>query len=500
MIKSDWTYLGLFFIALFSLVLIAEIFRKLFHWQPEASRKFVHVFTGILVSLTPFALQSMWPMLILGTLFTILDFVAIRKNLFRGMHGTKRHSYGTVFYPLSFVILVVLLWDNDKLILVTAMLIMAIADALASLVGERVKHPIHLEFGFEAKSVQGSLTMLVSTFMIVALCSLALPQFTPIQLTALQVIWYAVLVAIIATACEVISLHGSDNLTVPLGAAFTMHYLFHHTPGDALFFTLGIILSLLAAIMSFRFKFLDTGGAIGAFLLGVVVFGIGRLAFTIPILTFFITSSVISNIGKGHKQKLITIFEKTGKRDLWQVLANGGLAGALVLTWNYYHLDIFYIFFLGALAAVTADTWATEIGVLSRTKPVSILNFKTVPPGTSGGITLIGTAGAAAGSLLLVITGWLTAPPSSVRIIDNKEFVIIMLAGLLASFVDSFLGATVQAKYRCQVCNKITEKTRHCQQPAVHIGGYIWINNDMVNLFCAVSSILFLLVIRSIVL
>ncbi len=494
--RSDWNYLVLFSIALFSLVILAEILRKLFPRDAESSRKFVHISTGILISLTPFALQSMWPMLILGTLFAVLDLVAIRKNLFRGMHGTKRRSYGTVFYPLSFVILVMLLWDTDKLILVTAMLIMAIADALASIVGEKVQHPIHLDFGFEAKSVQGSITMFLATFVIVTICSLLLPQFTTIQLSLLQALWYAALVAIISTACEIISLYGSDNLTVPLGAAFTMHYLYYHTQTDAFFFTLGIALSLLMAILSYRFKFLDTGGAIGAFLLGVVVFGIGRLAFTIPILTFFITSSIISNIGKGHKQKLVTIFEKTGKRDLWQVLANGGLAGALVLAWNYYSLDIFYIFFLGALAAVTADTWATEIGVLSRTKPVSILNLKPVSPGASGGITLTGSAGAAAGSLALVLSGWLTAPHNSTRIIGGREFVLIIIAGIMASFVDSYLGATIQAKYKCPVCNKITEKTRHCQQSTIHIKGYKWINNDLVNFFCATSSIIFLLLFR----
>jgi len=129
MISSDWIFLGFFFIALISLVLLSEFLRIWLKWRPESSRKFVHVFTGILISITPFVLQSMWPMVILGTLFAVFDFIAVQKNFMRGMHNTKRKTLGTVFYPISFVILVLLLWEDDKLILITSMLIMAIADA-----------------------------------------------------------------------------------------------------------------------------------------------------------------------------------------------------------------------------------------------------------------------------------------------------------------------------------------------------------------------------------
>lgn len=276
MISSDWIFLGVFFVALLSLVLIAELLRIWLKWPPESSRKFVHVFTGIVVSVTPFVLQSMWPMVVLGTLFAVFDFFAIQKNFMRGMHNTRRKTFGTVFYPLSFVILVFLLWEHDKLILVTAMLIMAIADALAAVVGEKATKPIHINFGFEDKTVQGSLTMFAATFCLVAGILFLFPQLTDSVYTGVQIFWIAAVVAIIATACEIISLKGSDNLTVPLGSAFVMQYMLHHSINDGLLFTLGLILSLIVALLSFRLKFLDTGGSIGAFLLGTLVFGVGR--------------------------------------------------------------------------------------------------------------------------------------------------------------------------------------------------------------------------------
>ncbi|MBN2410426.1 DUF92 domain-containing protein [candidate division KSB1 bacterium] len=491
MISSDWIFLGFFFIALLSLVLVSEVLRIWLKWPPESSRKFVHVFTGILVSITPFVLLSMWPMVILGTLFAVFDFFAIQKNFMRGMHNTKRKTYGTVFYPASFVILVLLLWEQDKLVLVTSMLIMAIADALAAVVGEKAVKPLHINIGFEDKTVQGSATMFLASFCIVVCTLLLFPQLSNSQYTTVQIFWIAAIVAVFATACEVISLKGSDNLTVPLGSAFVMQYLLYHSINDGLFFTLGLILSFFVVILSFKLKFLDTGGAIGAFLLGTLVFGVGRWPFTVPILTFFVLSSFLSKIGQKSKLKFTSEIEKSGKRDIWQVLANGGLAGILVLAWNYFPFDIFYLLFIGALAAVMADTWGTEIGVLSKIKPVSILTFKPVAKGASGGITFLGTAGSLFGAFILVVTGFGFSPHSSLPIIGMSEFIILLVSGLLASLVDSLLGATVQAKYTCHVCNKSTENRIHCGRETILTCGYRWINNDVVNFFCALSGILF---------
>jgi uncharacterized protein (TIGR00297 family) len=183
------------------------------------------------------------------------------------------------------------------------------------------------------------------------------------------------------------------------------------------------------------------------------------------------------------------VFEKSGCRDLWQVLANGGIAGVLVIFWYFFPNPMLFLLFIGSLAAVTADTWGTEIGVLSKTQPVSILTLKPVPLGTSGGISLIGSIGALAGSLVLVGVGALSSPYHSSQLIKAGEFSLLTLAGFGAGMFDSFLGATLQAQYQCEVCHKMTEKKNHCQNPSRLLRGHPWMNNDVVNILCALAGV-----------
>ena len=488
---SDWAFFGLFFIALFALIGVAELVRRVMHWSPEATRKSVHIITGLLVATTPFVLKSMWPMLVLAGIFIVLNYVAIRMGAFKSMHSTERPTYGTVFYPLAFFILVVLLWQNNPLILVTTILILAFADALAAIVGENLKKAKEFFLAAEKKSVQGSAAMFAATLVITFACLFIFKKLHTGEITVFVALWIAMAVALFATVCEAVSVSGSDNLTMPLGAAFVMHYMLHHSQTDAAVFTLGMFLALIVALVSYRAKFLDAGGAAVTFLLGTVIFGVGRWTFSAPILAFFFLSSLLSKLGRKRKRQVVGIFEKSSCRDLWQVLANGGIAVALLFLWNYFPDNFWYLLFLGSLAAVTADTWGTEIGILSKSIPRSIINFKKVPIGASGGITVLGTAGAALGSLILVTVGWLFSPHASPRTMGGYEFAIVLIAGLLASLVDSVLGATVQAQYRCPACGKTTEKTLHCNAQVTQLQrGFRWINNDVVNAFCALSGVL----------
>ncbi len=488
---SDWTYLLLFTLAILITLAVSELIRRIMNWSPEATRKLVHMFVGVLVATTPFVLHSMWPMVIIGVAFAVLDFWAIRFGFFKGMHGTSRITYGTVFYPISFVILTLTLWENHKLILVCAMLIMAISDAMAAIVGERVKKPIEFSLGPEKKSVQGSIAMFLTTLIII-LGSLEIANALQlISLTNFNMIWIAVVVSIVATMAETISAQGSDNLTVPLGAAFTMYYMLNESMYDITIFTVGMALAAVIGFVSFRLRFLDKGGSVALFLLGTLVFGVGRWTFSAPILAFFVFSSVLSKVGKTRKLTLMNVFEKSSQRDAAQVLANGGVAGLMLVLWYYSKNDLFYVFYIASLAAVTADTWATEIGVMAKGQPRSILTFKPVPMGTSGGVSLLGTSGALLGSAVLVAVGFMFSPHSSPRAVGLSEAGIILLAGLFASMVDSLLGATVQAQFQCPICGKVTEKKNHCQNRKTRFAhGWRWVNNDVVNGLCAASGVL----------
>ncbi len=486
---SDWYISGCFVAALIFVLVFAKIIKRVSNCSPETIRKIVHITTGLLIAITPFFFQSKWTLLAIAGVFLLAVTFAVYKQWLPEIHGTARLSWGTVFYPASFIILVYFLWDHFKLVLITAMLILALADALAAIVGQNIKAPKMLKFGSDEKSIQGSITMFISTVVIVFACLNWYPLQQELTTTYLSRLWIAVLVGVIATACELVSYKGSDNLTVPLGSAFTLYYLVSHSSGDILCFSVGAILALLVAVISVKAGFLSPTGAVATFCLGTLVFGIGRIAFTIPILAFFILSSLLSKVGKNLKQNTSDIVEKGGCRDICQVFANGGVAGLLLLVWFFTENDIFYLLFVASLASVMADTWATEIGVFSKSTPRSVITFRHVPAGTSGGITLLGTLGAVLGALVLIGLSSLSGPHHSPGILGLKESVALLTAGIAACFLDSILGATVQAINVCPVCNKNTEKTIHCNgQETRHARGLPWMTNDVVNVLCAVSG------------
>ena len=491
MTANDRVFFLIFAAAIAAILTLSELIRRLFHWSPEDTRKMVHMFVGVLVAATPFVLDSMWPMVILGILFTVVDFVAVRHGFFKGMHGTARHTYGTVFYPISFVILTLTLWHNHKLILVTAMMIMAISDAVAAIVGEHARSPRLLYFGPEQKTLQGSGAMFAATFVIVMIALQAAVHIGVRELPWYRIVSVAAVVAVVAMTSEVISAQGSDNLTVPLGSAFALYFMLTESPEHTARFVVGMGLAAAMALVSFRLRFLNGGGSVALFLLGTLVFGVGGWMFAVPILVFFLVSSVLSKMGKKRKDKLENVFEKGSRRDVGQVLANGGIAGLMLVFWYFAENNFFYVLYIAALAAVTADTWATEIGVMARGNPRSILTFKPVAMGASGGISVLGTSGALLGSLLLAAVGWLCSPHASPRTFGVREAVIVLFAGLIASLVDSLLGATVQAQFQCPTCGKMTEKRIHCSnQRTAFVRGFLWINNDVVNGLCALAGVM----------
>ncbi|MGQ9855036.1 MAG: hypothetical protein ACUVTG_16735, partial [Candidatus Oleimicrobiaceae bacterium] len=271
---SDWTLLPVFFFALVALIGLAEVLRRLLGGSAEITRKAVHVLTGVLVAGTPFIFRSMAPMAVLGGLFVVINLVAVRKGLLKGMHGTQRQTYGTVFYPLAFLILLLLLWHGHKTVFVAAMLIMALADAGAAIVGENLRRPHEYRLAEEKKSLEGSATMFVVTLAVVVGVLLWLGRGEGFALTLPLALWVGVVVAVVATMCEAVSAMGSDNVSVPLGSAFVMHYMLTRSADDRIAFSVGILLALVVALVSVRVRFLNASGAAVTFVLATLVFGV----------------------------------------------------------------------------------------------------------------------------------------------------------------------------------------------------------------------------------
>lgn len=266
---------------------------------------------------------------------------------------------------------------------------------------------------------------------------------------------------------------------------------------------IGLMSGVGIAGLAYRARSLDLSGAVAAGVLGTIVFGLGGPAWAIVLLTFFITASSLSVIFKRRKSGIAEDFAKGSRRDAGQVLANGGVSGAMALAYfllslvNPQHplLPAIWAGFAASLAAANADTWATELGVLNPRLPVSLRNFQRVPGGTSGAISFVGTLAALAGSALVAgvavltgLAGWM--PIGGMGL--GGQFVLISLAGLMGAMVDSALGAWVQAMYHCPTCQKETERhpLHGCGTETSLTRGIVWLQNDWVNAACTLSAAL----------
>ena len=257
---------------------------------------------------------------------------------------------------------------------------------------------------------------------------------------------------------------------------------------------IGFILAILIASISYWLGFLSGSGALAACGLGTVVFGLGGLSWAVVLMGFFISSSVLSKLFKKTKLSFEEKFSKSSRRDLWQVWANGGVAGVFVIFHVVFPDQVWpWLAFCGSLAAANADTWATELGVLSKSKPVSLISGKPLEPGSSGGVSWLGTGSALIAAFMIAILTILFWPSNLTQLTESSTWLILVAissAGLLGSLVDSFLGASVQAMFYCPHCEKETEKNpiHSCGRETSYYKGWKWMNNDWVNTFCALTG------------
>jgi len=250
-------------------------------------------------------------------------------------------------------------------------------------------------------------------------------------------------------------------------------------------FLIGLLLGLAISYLAWRAGTLTRSGAWAAALTGGLIFGLGGFPWAVLLLTFFISSSALSRTFTRRKAGLKEKFAKSSRRDWGQVFANGGLGALLAVAHLLFAGQEWpWVAFVGAMAAVNADTWATELGVVSRTPPRLITNGRVVERGASGGITLLGNLAALGGAALIGLLGGAFPTPAGFLTL----FGVATLGGMAGALFDSVLGATVQAIYTCPTCDKETE--RHplhlCGTETVPLRGWRWLNNDLVNLSASV--------------
>ncbi len=247
----------------------------------------------------------------------------------------------------------------------------------------------------------------------------------------------------------------------------------------------GLVFGVGIAAIAYRVHALSLSGALAAACLGWVVFGLGGWSATAILLAFFLSSSGLSFAFGKQKRGLSEKHSKGNRRDAMQVFANGGVAGiCMILLTIFPSQSWLWVGYCASFAAANADTWASELGVLSKTKPRLITTGKEVEMGTSGAVSVVGSIAALAGALVIALVSSWVSP------IQSNAILWITLVGFFGSMVDSILGATVQAVYYCQSCSKETERhpLHSCQNPTRLVRGVAWLDNDVVNGFCTLSA------------
>jgi uncharacterized protein (TIGR00297 family) len=262
--------------------------------------------------------------------------------------------------------------------------------------------------------------------------------------------------------------------------------------GEILAAVVGLLVNTGAAVAAGRRGSLTPSGVVAAALVGTAIFAAGGLGFWLMLMLFFLSSTGLSRAGKARKRDLERLHEKGSRRDAMQVIANGGIAAVAIVAARFTGTWWLAVAAADGLAAANADTWASELGVLSRQPPRSIITWKRLEPGVSGGVSTMGTLAGVAGSLVialwyLVVSRWIGAWPAGDPGAAGPLFrassvlvpgLIVLVAGIAGTTIDSILGAAIQAQYLAADGSR-TEKRA---QDHDLVRGLRFVTNDVVNL------------------
>lgn len=190
------------------IIVFAKFFKKI---GKEVSRKFIHIMLSNWWFIAMYFFENALWASIVPLSFVVINYISYKKNLISVMERESQDGLGTVYYAISLLILAIITFGitNKPEIGLCSVLIMGYGDGLAAVIGKRVKS-YEYKIGNTKKTLVGSLTMFVITFIIIAIYL----GTTGINLWAIK----SIVTAIILTIIEAVSTKGTDNITIPISA------------------------------------------------------------------------------------------------------------------------------------------------------------------------------------------------------------------------------------------------------------------------------------------
>ncbi len=160
-----------------------------------------------------------------------------------------------------------------------------------------------------------------------------------------------------------------------------------------------VVAVALAAVL---LNAIDARGFLACAIVGFAIVYGGGLQWFFIVAVFFILGVAFTLYKYGYKRKIGGAQGKGGARNWPHILANGGFASIVAMLNLLIPGSAMAALFLGAISTSAADTAATELGLLSHSKPRLITNpSKIVAPGTSGGVSPLGFVGAGLASFVI---------------------------------------------------------------------------------------------------
>lgn len=275
---------GLIYIAIFGTASAAHI---LFPKSFEISRKTAHFLAGIAALSFPYIFQSHITIFILSFLFIIFITVTKLKKALNSIHGVKRISFGSYLYPVSIYITFLLAADNPPFYFIS-ILVLAVSDAAAALIGERYG-TIKFDMGGNVKTLEGT----ISFFLVSFLC-VQIPMLVLTDINELSVIIVSITIALVVTGLELISLAGTDNIFIPLGT----YYLLYKVSARSLEANVETIMQLLLAVILVaaifgNIRYINFSGKIAILLLSFSSLAVAYYEWFLPVMLFNIGFAVL---------------------------------------------------------------------------------------------------------------------------------------------------------------------------------------------------------------
>lgn len=467
------------------LVTYAYIFLLIFGLGPlikkffngNVSRKIIHICLFMVWFFIDYFFKNTIHQIIIPISFLIINALSYKFKLFKAIEKEEDNHLGTIYFAITVSIMLIISYFIPALYMYSGVgvICLTFGDGYASLIGGQFKS----KKIYNNKSILGFISCIIGTF-------IGLLMFKYISFNELDIV-FIILLSFIVGIVELVD-YGLDNFTVSL-VPFILGIIITYLPYNNELFIYSLILAISIFFLVFLSKSITYYGSLMAMIIVFVFAFFGGVYPSVYLIISYLIAFIIGIIRKVINKNNGVILNKKG-RSFIQIFVNGfvGLIGVIL---SYFIDDKYLVLAYLSIGGCLIDSISSDIGRLSKKDPYDFIKMKIVKKGLSGGVSVLGLISSLVASIIL----------SSIMTLFLKQtfmhFLVYVPLLLIGTLIDTILGSLIQVKYKCEICNEITENKIHCDNDTVYYSGLKFIDNNVVNLL---SSIIMIIICRLILL